>query len=557
MNLSADSERANISLFIINIDEDEGANPLPFSPLYVTLRWKRRSICPTQEAETGAVIQGRQAEPKAPPRQKGEVKMGKQIAWKEIETKSAEILNASDEIWGCAETAFREDQSMKILCDLLRAEGFQVEENLADVKTAFKGTFGSGKPVIGILGEYDALSGLSQEPCAVEKHAVNDGAPGHGCGHNMLGTASLSAAIGIKKYLEETGKSGTIIYFGCPGEEGGSGKAFMAKGGAFDGLDAAVTWHPGDLTRADTGSTLANYQVAYKFYGTSAHAGGAPHLGRSALDALELMNMGVQFLREHVISEARIHYAITNTGGYSPNVVQPYAEVLYLIRAPKNKQVEEIYQRVNKIAEGAAHMTETRVEIDFVKGCSNLLSNKVIAKKLWENLTELGAPEYTEEEMEFARAISEGVGASRFESLEEVANHCGNKEEKAEVLSHKGESMYRFVAPFDPVGIMSFGSTDVGDVSWNCPTAQAYVATWAAGTPGHSWQVVSQGKSGLAHKGLLYAAKAMAGAIIDMLEDPSVIEEAKAEMEETLAGDTYLCPIPDGCRPRAIGMSQK
>ena len=265
--------------------------------------------------------------------------MGKQIAWDEIDKKAKEILDASDEIWGCAETAFQEDNSVKVLCDLLKKEGFAVEENLADVKTAFKGTYGSGKPVIGILGEFDALSGLNQEPCATEKKAMVDGAPGHGCGHNMLGTASLSAAIGLKKYLEETGKSGTVVYFGCPGEEGGSGKAFMAKGGVFEGLDAAITWHPGDLTRADTGSSLANYQVYYKFYGTSAHAGGAPHLGRSALDAAELMNVGVQFLREHVVPEARIHYAITNSGGYSPNVVQPYAEVLYLIRAPKKNRL--------------------------------------------------------------------------------------------------------------------------------------------------------------------------------------------------------------------------
>ena len=283
---------------------------------------------------------------------KGDMEMGKQTAWEEIDKKSSEIFTASDEIWGCAETAFTEEKSMKILCDVLKAEGFTVETGLADVKTAFKGTFGSGKPVIGILGEFDALSGLDQEAGATEKIVVHDGASGHGCGHNMLGTASLSAAIGIKKYLEESGKPGTVIYFGCPGEEGGSGKAFMAKGGVFADLDAAITWHPGDLTQADTGSSLANYQVAYKFYGKSAHAGGAPHLGRSALDALELMNMGVQFLREHVVPEARIHYAITNTGGYSPNVVQPYAEVLYLIRAPKNSQVEEIYQRVNKIAEG-------------------------------------------------------------------------------------------------------------------------------------------------------------------------------------------------------------
>lgn len=480
--------------------------------------------------------------------------MGKQTAWKEIDNTAAEILEASDTIWGCAETAFLETGSMKVLCDLLRKEGFAVEEGTAGVPTAFKGTFGSGKPVIGFLGEYDALSGLNQEAGIAEKKAFNSGAPGHGCGHNMLGTASLSAAIGVKKYLEETGKSGTVIYFGCPGEEGGSGKAFMAKGGAFEGLDAAITWHPGDITRADTGSSLANYQVAYKFYGTSAHAGGAPHLGRSALDALELMNMGVQFLREHVVPEARIHYAITNTGGYSPNVVQPYAEVLYLIRAPKNAQVEEIYQRVNKIAEGAAHMTETRVEIDFVKGCSNLISNKVIAKKLYDNLVELGAPEYTEEDLALAKAIHETVDKP-YESIENIAKDL-DKDAKKAVLEHKGETMYTFVAPFVEKGVMSFGSTDVGDVSWNCPTAQAYVATWAAGTPGHSWQIVSQGKSGLAHKGLIYAAKAMAGAAIDMYEDPSLIEAAKEDMLETLDGDTYLCPIPDGCRPRAIGMTK-
>ena len=480
--------------------------------------------------------------------------MGKQTAWKEIDNTAAEILEASDIIWDCAETAFLETKSMKVLCDLLRKEGFEVEEGTAGVPTAFKGTFGSGKPVIGFLGEYDALSGLNQVAGVAEKQAFNSGAPGHGCGHNMLGTASLSAAIGVKKYLEETGKSGTVVYFGCPGEEGGSGKAFMAKGGAFEGLDAAITWHPGDITRADTGSSLANYQVAYKFYGTSAHAGGAPHLGRSALDALELMNMGVQFLREHVVPEARIHYAITNTGGYSPNVVQPYAEVLYLIRAPRTSQVEEIYQRVNKIAEGAAHMTETRVEIDFVKGCSNLVSNRVIAKKLWENLVELGAPEYTEEEEALAKSIHETV-AKPYESIEKFAKEF-NKETKQEILSHKGESLYKFVVPFLENGVMSFGSTDVGDVSWNCPTAQCYVVTWAAGTPGHSWQIVAQGKSGLAHKGLIYAAKAMAGAAIDMYEDPAVIEAAKEDMLETLDGETYLCPIPDGCKPRAIGMTK-
>lgn len=481
------------------------------------------------------------------------MEFSKEQALLAIDRERVLICTASDQVWENPETAFQEFKSVDILCELLEKEGFHVERNLAGIATAFSGTYGHGKPVVGILGEFDALSGLSQEAEKTEKIAIVDGAPGHGCGHNLLGTGSLAAAVAVKEYLEKNNKEGTVIYFGCPGEEGGSGKSFMARDGVFDCLDFAISWHPGDKNVVGVGSSLANYQIIYRFFGTASHAAASPEMGRSALDAVELMNTGVQYLREHIIQEARIHYAITNTGGYSPNVVQPYAEVLYLIRAPKNKQVEEIYQRVNKIAEGAAHMTETRLEIDFVKGCSNLMSNRVIAKKLWDNLTELGAPEYTEEEMAFAKAISEGVGDSRFESLEKIANDCLTKEEKAEVLSHKGESMYRFVAPYNPNGIMSFGSTDVGDVSWNCPTAQAYVATWAAGTPGHSWQVVSQGKSGLAHKGLIYAAKAMAGTAIDMIEDPSLIEAAKAEFLEDLDGDTYHCPIPDGCKPRAIG----
>ena len=479
----------------------------------------------------------------------------KQTAFDYIDEKSGVITDVSDKIWDYAELSLREYKSGELYAKVLKEEGFTVEHPFDNIETAFRASYGSGKPVIGILAEYDALTGLSQiAGSETRKELVADG-NGHGCGHNLLGAGSMAAAFAIKKYLEEKGEgSGKVILYGCPGEEGAATKAFMARDGVFAECDAALTWHPGNVNQVTSGTCNTCIQTEYKFTGVASHAAGAPDKGRSALDAVELMNIGVQFLREHVVPEARIHYAITNTGGYSPNVVQPYAEVLYLIRAPKNSQVEEIYQRVNKIAEGAAHMTETRVEIDFVKGCSNLMSNKVIAKELWDNLVELGAPEYTEEEMKFAKAISEGVGDSRFESLEKIAKNCKDKAAKAEVLSHKGESMYRFVAPFNPDGIMSFGSTDVGDVSWNCPTAQAYVATWAAGTPGHSWQVVSQGKSGLAHKGLIYAAKAMAGAAIDMYEDPEIIAKAKAEMEEELDGDTYHCPIPDGCKPRALGM---
>ena len=472
-----------------------------------------------------------------------------------IDKRSQAYTDISDAIWGFAEPRFQERESSRIQQEYLSSRGFSVRADLAGEETAFIAEYGSGKPVIAFLGEFDALSSLQQEPDQTEHCPIAGKENGHGCGHNLLGAGAMAAAFAIKKYLEEKGEgSGKVILYGCPGEEGAATKAFMARDGVFAECDAALTWHPGNVNQVTSGTCNTCIQTEYKFTGVASHAAGAPDKGRSALDAVELMNIGVQFLREHVVPEARIHYAITNTGGYSPNVVQPYAEVLYLIRAPKNSQVEEIYQRVNKIAEGAAHMTETRVEIDFVKGCSNLMSNKVIAKELWDNLVELGAPEYTEEEMKFAKAISEGVGDSRFESLEKIAKNCKDKAAKAEVLSHKGESMYRFVAPFNPDGIMSFGSTDVGDVSWNCPTAQAYVATWAAGTPGHSWQVVSQGKSGLAHKGLIYAAKAMAGAAIDMYEDPEIIAKAKAEMEEELDGDTYHCPIPDGCKPRALGM---
>ena len=473
--------------------------------------------------------------------------ISKKEALQAIEREREMICAASDAVWDHPETAFQEFKSTEILCELLEKEGFSVERNLAGIQTAFSGRFGHGKPVVGILGEFDALSGLSQESESIEKVPVCEGEPGHGCGHNLLGAGSVAAAIAVKEYLEKNGKEGTVVFFGCPGEEGGSGKGFMARDGVFDELDFAISWHPGDQNEVSVGSSLANYQVFYRFFGTASHAAACPELGRSALDALELMNMGVQFLREHVVPEARIHYAITNTGGYSPNVVQPYAEVLYLIRAPKNKQVEEIYRRVNKIAEGAAHMTETRVEIDFVKGCSNLVSNKVIAKKLWENLTELGAPEYTKEEMELAQAIHDSVGESCYESIEKVAKTC-DKETKKEVLAHRGEAMYRFVAPFDPVGIMSFGSTDVGDVGYAAPTLNINIATACIGNVGHSWQMVAQTCSPLAHKGLLTAAKVMALACVRTMDRPDVIEAAKKEVTKRNGGH-YTCPLPDSVMP--------
>lgn len=476
--------------------------------------------------------------------------MDKHALYQYLDGKAADFYKVSDTVWEAAETAFDEKISAEALAEALEHEGFDVERGVAGIETAFLGRFGSGKPVIGILGEFDALSGLSQQAGVCRPEPITPGANGHGCGHNMLGAASLAAASAVKKYLEETGAPGTVIYFGTPGEEGGSGKAFMAREGVFDELDLALTWHPGNYNAVASGSSLANYQVRYVFSGVSAHAAGNPHQGRSALDAVELMNIGVQFLREHIVQEARIHYAITNTGGFSPNVVQAHAEVLYLIRAPKTPQVEEIYQRVNKIAQGAALMTETELEIDFVKACSNVVPNNALERVLYQNMRELPPPQYTEQELEFIR----GIAATCHPDLDALRRkmYGAPADQIAEAERQFDKPIYDFVLPYSPEASTMSGSTDVGDVSWVCPTAQVYIATWAAGTPGHSWQIVAQGKSAQAHKGLLYAAKIMAGAAVDLLQSPELVQQARDEHARRMGGVKYVCPIPAGVKPRKM-----
>lgn len=472
---------------------------------------------------------------------------------KAIDEEAARITAASDEVWEAAELAFSEHKSAACLTKLLEEEGFEVQCPAYGIETAFTGSFGSGKPVIGFLGEFDALGSLSQKAGVAVKEALIPGANGHGCGHNMLGAGSIAAAVAVKRYLEKTGKSGTVIYFGCPGEEGGSGKAFMAREGAFSGLDFAITWHPGEMNAVSAGSSLANIQVLYKFYGVSSHAAGSPELGRSALDAVELMNVGVNFLREHMISDARIHYAILNTGGISPNVVQPYAEVLYLIRAPKVGQVQELFARVNKIAEGMAMATETRMEYEIIKACSNVINNAVMEKELYKALKETPLPEYTAEEYAFAEEIKKTSDTSMSKPVERTIENYLHEENKKYMEERAGKALADYVVPYEEDHIIKVGagSTDVGDVSWMCPTAQIGAATWAANSGGHSWQVVAQGKSSIAHKGLLYAGKVMASAAIHMMENPEIIEAAKKEYTKKLEGQTYV-PIPADVKPRPI-----
>ena len=465
------------------------------------------------------------------------------------------LTSLSDNVWDYAETAFEEFKSAALFKKILAEHGFVIQDNSGGIETAFAASYGSGKPVIGILAEYDALSSLSQKAHSLKQEPCEgENKNGHGCGHNLLGSASLGAALAVKEYLAVNKLPGTVTLFGCPGEEGGSGKAFMARDGVFDGLDAAFCWHPMGINGVMDVCLLANYQILYKFRGVAAHAAAAPHLGRSALDAVELMNVGVNFLREHIIQEARVHYAITNAGGFSPNVVQPQGEVLYLIRAPKTYQVEEIYQRINKIAQGAALMTETELEIDFVKACADVIPNKTLGRVLYDNFAAQKLPEYTKEEWAFADALAK-TSAKKPEAV--LAMILGQRKKDLREYSEKlrGKSLCDVLLPFYDEG-QEFplpGSSDVGDVSWLVPTAQIAAASYALATPDHSWQLVSQGRTSIAHKGLILAAKVMACSCVDLLEKPEIAEKAKVELAERLEGHSYKSAIPQGVKPRPIG----
>lgn len=408
--------------------------------------------------------------------------------------------------------------------------GFSVHKGLAGMDTAFSGTWGSGHPIIGFMGEFDALSGLSQVAGTGEQKPIVAGAPGHGCGHNMLGAGALAAAYATKCYLQKTGKSGTVIYYGCPAEEGGSGKTFMTRAGVFNSLDCAFYWHPGGSFRVNHQTTLANFAVDYHFTGISAHASSAPHLGRSALDGVELMNLGVQFLREHIPGDCRIHYAITDAGGCSPGVVQASATVTYMIRAPKVSQVREIYERVNDIARGAALMTGTEVEIRFCKACSEQRINRIMNEVLQKNLEAVPLPELTETDVTLMNTIRAGLP-----DLKPIP-------EGQLPVSYQ-------VMPLVRTWGLLHASGDLGDVSYRCPVGEISAATWLRGTRAHSWEAVAQGKSAWAHKCLLFAGKVLAGAAIDLINDPETLARMKKEHQDTLPEEGYVCPIPPDVKP--------
>lgn len=475
--------------------------------------------------------------------------MDKELLFQAVERHAPQLTALSDHIWELAELSMQEHRSVQAYIRILTQEGFQVEQNLAGIPTAFLGRFGSGKPVIGILGEFDALSGLSQAPGITEKQPLAAGGCGHGCGHNLLGAASLGAAIAVKEAIQAGQLPGSIVFYGCPGEEGCAGKAFMARDGMFRDLDAALCWHPGDVNEITTGSNAASLQVEYTFTGIAAHAADCPEQGRSALDAAELMNIGVQFLREHMPRGCSVHYAILDGGGASPNVVQPTATLLYMVRGDCVRSAKALLRRVEQCAHGAAMMTDTQVTHRQIDGTSSTVSNRVLEECLYRNFQSVSLPEYTQEEWRFAEALKATYLSGKLPG-QRTEEDFSLQQLVAEKTERGTKALNDFLFPYAPSLHQSPGSSDVGDVSWLTPTAQFTAVTWTSGSPGHSWQNVSIGRTSIAHKGMLLAAKVLAAAAADLLTQPELLDKAKAEFALATA-QGYECPLEADTKPTA------
>ena len=465
------------------------------------------------------------------------------VIWSNVDRHKSDLIGLSDRVFDMPETLYNEYRSVAEHKAMLAEKGFRITENAAGIPTAVLGEAGEEGPVIAILGEFDALPYLSQEPGVAEPRPLEAGGNGHGCGHNLLGSAALLAATAVKDWLEENGVKARVRYYGCPAEEGGAAKAFMVREGLFDDVDAAISWHPATFTAVNKANSLANTRIDFTFFGKAAHAAGAPELGRSALDAVELMNVGVNYMREHMPDDARIHYAYLDAGGVAPNVVQHKATVRQLVRASDLQTLRSLIERVKKIAEGAALMTETRVESNVFTGVSNLIGNRPLEEAMQTELDRLGPVDFDAADQEFAREIQQTL------TKDDIAvsfRRCGMPP------PDEGLALCDFVAPLDLQGDGGEGSTDVGDVSWAVPTVQARVATCAVGTPFHTWQTVAQGKAPAAHKGMVYAAKVMAATAKRLIEDPALRAKAKEQHHAFLAKTPYVCPLPDGVEPPIV-----
>ena len=447
----------------------------------------------------------------------------KKDAFSWLEQNKDELAGISDRIWKAAEKAMEEYESSELLAGYLEKQGFMVKRGVAGMPTAFVAVYGSGKPVIGLLAEYDALPGLSQDRVPSKK-PVEEGKPGHGCGHNIFGTASTAAAVAMKEVMKKYDLPGTIKLFGCPAEETVVGKVFMAREGIFDGLSCCIQWHPSSSNQVSLGSSNAMNQFEVEFFGKTAHSAGDPWDGRSALDAIELTNVGLNYLREHLKPTARIHYVILD-GGRAPNVVPDYARAWYYVRDIDRESVEEDYKRVLKIIEAAALMTDTKYKVRFISGVHEFLPNRTGSEVVYSNLLLVGPPDFSEEEQEFARKIQRQL------ELEEK----GLKTE---------------IEPFKlPQRSWGGGSTDVAEVSWLTPTTGLGIAFKPIGTPGHHWAAVACGGTSIGHKSMLTAAKVMAASGLDLLSKPKIIEKMREEWLKKKNGKEYRSPLPPDAKP--------
>jgi aminobenzoyl-glutamate utilization protein B len=458
--------------------------------------------------------------------------------WQLVDAKQKPLIELSDRIWSMPELCYAETRSSAEHLAELERHGFRVTKNVAGIPTAMIGEAGEEGPVIAILGEYDALPGLSQEAGVTEPRPLQAGGNGHGCGHNLLGAGAMLAAVAVKDWLAKNGIKGRVRYYGCPAEEGGAAKTFMVRSGAFDDVDAAISWHPASFCEVMPAAALANTRIDFTFTGRAAHAAAAPHLGRSALDAVELMNVGVNYMREHMPSDARIHYALLETGGIAPNVVQARAKVRYSVRARDLAGMQELVERVRKVAQGAALMTETTMEAQVISAVSNLLANEPLERAMHDVLQQLGPPPFDESDRKFAKDIQATLTD---QDIDSVYRMVGQPRGDAPLCDK--------VIPRDAPRQLMRGSTDVGDVSWAVPTVQAHGAMMAIGTPLHSWQVVAQGKMPAAHKGMVHVAKVMAGTACKLLSDDALRAAAKADHAERTTRHPYRCPIPDDVAP--------
>lgn len=429
-------------------------------------------------------------------------------AMNDIDSKGAHYADVAHQIWGFAEVGYQEQKSSALLQSELKAAGFEVQAGVAEIPTAFVATFGSGKPVIAIIGEFDALPGLSQEASAPSRKPIVAEGPGHGCGHNLLGTGALAAAVAVKDWLASSGHAGTIRYYGTPAEEGGSGKVYMVRAGLFKDVDTVVTWHPGDRNDASPSSSLANINAKFRFHGIASHAAAAPEKGRSALDAVEAMDYMVNMMREHIPQETRIHYIITR-GGAAPNIVPDFAEAYYYARQPDMRILDGIWDRIVEAAKGAALGTGTTMDLEVVGAVYNVLPNVYLSGLMHKNLERVGGFTYTPEEQAFAEAVRKTLAEDPTAVLGSQANVQPTR--------------------LDAVGS---ASTDLADVSWNVPTVSMTAATFVPGVPAHSWQATACAGGTIGVKGMMVAAKSMALTTIDLFTDPSHIEKARAEFDQ-------------------------